>query len=209
MTISFPRTDIMTAVKFEDQTFRIVQRQELSRQSNGIVRGKDFGSGLWTASYTTVKMPFDDALAFEAMLDSLDGVIQVFEASDLRRLMPKMYPTGAGANNGTLTSVTNSKTMVLSGLVAGQVVSVGDYLSFDYGSNRALHRAVEPVTADGSGVTPGFEVRPYVRAGYSISSAVTLKTPRGRFSLLPGSVDSKLAGMLHSVVSFQAVQYLV
>lgn len=206
MALSFPCTDILTAVKFADQSFRSMSIQELSGRGN-VVRGKDFGSAVWVADYETVPLANDDAVSYEAMLTSLDGVIRPFEASDLRRIWPRNYPLGTGANDGTLTSVTNSKTVVLSGLVAAQVVSRGDFLSFDYGTSRALHQVMETVTASG-GVTPGFEVRPYVRAGYTISGVVTLKTPRGRFTLLPESVDSKLHGKMHSVISFRAVQYI-
>lgn len=208
MTITFPRTTILD-VDFADQTFQLISRQELSRQANGRTIGKDFGSAVWVATYTTKPLLNDDALAYEALLDSLDGVVQTFEASDLRRPYPRSYPTGAACNNGVLVSVNaNNKALALSGLVAAQVVSAGDYLSFTYGSSRALHRVAESVTANGSGVTAQFEVRPHLRAGYSISAAVTLKTPRGIFTLVPGSVSSKPHGGMHSVISFQAVQSL-
>lgn len=214
MAITFPRTDIMTLVDYSADTAppQLVSRQEMSRQGSGRTIGKDFGSALWLMSYATKPLPNDDALAFEAALDSLDGVIQTFEAADLRRIMPRLYPDGTGANNGTLLSVNaNNKALALSGLAAGQVVSVGDYLSFNYGTARALHRAVETVTANGSGVTAQFEVRPHIRTGWTLSPAitVTLKTPRGIFSLVPGSVSARPSGALHTIVSFQAVQAII
>lgn len=213
MAITFPRTDIMTMVDYSAETAppQLVSRQEMSRQAGGRTIGKNFGSALWLMSYATKPLPNDDAGAFEAALDSLDGVIQTFEAADLRRVMPRLYPTGIGANNGTLLSVNaNNKALALSGLAAGQVVSAGDFLSFTYGTARALHRAVETVTADGSGNTAQFEVRPHIRTGWTLSPAiaVTLKTPRGIFALVPGSVSSNPNGALHTVVSFQAVQAL-
>lgn len=211
MSITFPRTDIMTMVSYSSDTQppQLVSRQEMSRQNDGRTIGKDLGPALWKADYATIPLLNDAAIAFEAALDSLDGVIQTFEACDLRRLMPLLYPGGTGANNGTLLSVNaNNKALALAGLAAGQVVSIGDYLSFSYGSSRALHRAVEAVTANGSGVTAQFEVRPHLRTGWTLSpsTAVTLKNPRGIFSLVPGSVSSKSYGALYSVVSFQAVQ---
>lgn len=209
MSITFPLTDILTAVAFADQTFQLTSRQELSRTAGGVTRGKDLGPALWLAGYTTVRLENDDVLAYEAKLNSLDGVIQTFEAADLRRRYPRAYPTGAGANNGVLASVNaNNKALALSGLVAGQVVSVGDFLSFDYGTSRALHQAVETVTANGSGVTAQFEVRPHIRAGYTLSGAVTLKLPSGIFILAPGSVSSKITDSVCSVISFQAMQSL-
>lgn len=211
MAITFPRTDIMTMVDYSADTAppQLVTRQEFSRQGSGRTIGKDFGSALWLVNYVTAPLLNDDASAFEAVLDTLDGVVNTFEACDLRKTMPRLYPTGAGANNGVLLSVNaNNKALALSGLAAGQVVSVGDYLSFTYGSARALHRVAEAVTANGSGVTVQFEVRPHIRPGFTLTNAVTLKNPRGIFTLVPGSVSSKPSNDVCSIISFQAMQYI-
>lgn len=210
MTITFPRTDILTMVDYSADTspFKLLQRQELSRTANKTI-AKNLSSAIWMADFSTKPLPNDDASAFEAVMDSLDGAIQTFELADLRRLFPRLYPTGTGANNGVLLSVNaNNKAIALSGLAAGQVVSVGDFLSFDYGTARALHRAVESVTANGGGTTAQFEVRPHLRPGWSLSATVTLKNPRGVFSLVPDSVSARSSGALHTVVSFQAMQVL-
>jgi hypothetical protein len=213
MAITFPRTDIMTMVDYSAETSppQLVRRDEMSRQGSGRTIAKSFGSALWLMSYVTKPLPNDDAAAFEAALDSLDGVIQTFEAIDLRRTWPRQYPDGTGANDGVLLSVNaNNKALALSGLAAGQIVSSGDFLSFTYGTARALHRAVETVTANGSGVTAQFEVRPHIRPGWTLSpsTAVKLKNPRGIFALVPDSVSSRPNGALHTVVSFQAIQYI-
>lgn len=213
MSISFPRTDIMTLVDYSADTTppALTPRQEFSRQAGGATRGKDLGPALWVFSYVTKPLPNDDASDFEAVLDSLDGVIQPFEVCDLRRIYPREYPTGASCNDGALASVNaNNKALSLSGLVAGQIISRGDFLAFDYGDNRAYHRAAETVTADGTGLTPEFEVRPHIRPGWTISPATTvkLKLPRAIATLAPGSVSSRPNGGLHSVISFQAVQYV-
>lgn len=212
MTITFPRTDIMTMVDYSADTAppQLVSRQEMSRQGSGRTIGKDFGSAIWVVNYTTKPLNNDDAGAFEAALDSLDGVVQTFEACDLRKVMPREYPTGA-CNDGVLLSVNaNNKALALSGLVAAQIVSAGDYLSFTYGTSRALHRVVETVTADGSGVTGQFEVRPHIRPGWTLSpsTVVKLKNPRGIFALVPGSISARPGGALHTVISFQGVQYI-
>jgi hypothetical protein len=210
MAITFPLTDILTAVGFADQVFQPVPRQEYSRLASGVTIGKDFGSALWFATYVTDVMRNDDAVAYEALLDALDGVIQPFEAFDLRRPNPRLYTDGS-ASNGVLNTVNaNNKALSLSGLHAGQVVSTGDYLSFDYAGNRALHRVQETVTANGSGLTVEFEVRPHLRAGWALSSAVNLKAPRGIFTLVPQSVTPKQASPpTFATLSFQAVQYLI
>lgn len=211
MSISFPLTTLFDVARISDQSFSLTSRQELSRMASGITIAKDFGSALWTATYTTAQMANDDALTLEAKLNALDGSIQLFEGFDLRRVNPKAYPDGTGANNGVLASVNaNNKALALSGLAAGQVITPGDYLAFDYGTSRALHQAVEGATANGSGVTAQFEVRPHIRPGWTISPTtnVTLKSPRGQFVMLPNTVSSKSSGALHTIISFQAVQFL-
>lgn len=213
MTISFPRTDILTGVDYSADTkpLKLISRQELSRTAGGQTLGKDLGPAMWFADFVTKPLPNDDAVTFEAKLNSLDGVVQTFELADLRRLYPKGYPTGSGANDGALLSVNaNNKALALSGLIAGQVINIGDFLSFTYGSSRALHQAVESVTANGSGVTAQFEVRPHIRTGWTLSPSTTvkLKNPRGIFTLVSGSVFAEPHGALHTVVGFQAGQHL-
>lgn len=202
MALSFPLTTLLGTPKgFVGQSFLLKSRQELSMQTNGVARGKDFGSALWFASYTTVEIPNDDAVAFEALLNSLDGVIQPFEAWDLRRPSPRVTP---GTSVGVLSAVSSGKIITVGSLTSGQVMSAGDYVSFNYSNgSRALHQLCETVTA-GNPV----EVRPHVRPGYTIGASVQVGAPKGLFTLVPGSVQNRPAGGLHSVVSFEAVQYL-
>jgi hypothetical protein len=209
MAITFPRSDILTAVGFTPPfVFQAPPRQEVSRLADGTMIGKDFGPALWFATYTTEELRNDVALDYAAVLDSLDGVLNLFEAWDLRRPTPRLYTDGS-AHDGVLHSVNaNNKAVSLSGLLAGQTVSRGDYMSFTYGSNRALHRFVEGGAADGSGVTPELEVRPHLRPGWTVSQAINLKAPRGIFTLIPGSVVPTQTRGTFGVVTFQAGQYL-
>lgn len=211
MTITFPRTDIITSVKYspDGYAFQPVSRQELSGQANGVVRGKDFGSALWQATYTTVEMLNRDAIAFEAALNSLDGIVNAFEAGDLRNRYPRNYQNGVFADTGILASVgANNKSLSVSDLPASFVISVGDYLQFDYGTSRALHQVMETVTASGAGLSPVFEVRPFIRAGFVLTNAVKFKNPNGIFILQPNSISPATKSAVTSTVSFKAIQYL-
>ncbi len=205
MSVSFRTINILQEVS--TISFKPVSRQQISRLASGAVRAKDFGSALWTASYATAAILHSQALGLEAELDTLDGSIFPFEAWDLRRPWPLMYRDGS-ANDGELLSVNaNRKMLALSGLLPGQIVSIGDYLSFDYGDDRALHRISETVVADEDGSTEEFEVRPHLRPGWSLSAAVNLKAPRGIFNLVPGSLETNNVNATHSAASFQAMQY--
>lgn len=199
--------DLTTATKYaaEGTTFDLFQRQEVSRTAGGLLYGKDLGSAIWRLSWTTYPIPNDDAVAFEALLRSLDGVVTPFLAVDHRRIYPRAYPTGNFTDSGTLLSVNvDNQHIALTGLPAGQVISTGDFLSF----GNALHQVVSGVTANGSGVTTQFEVRPHIRPGYTLGAAVSLKTPRGQFVLEPDSIRQRAYGSLHTVISFSGVQQL-
>jgi hypothetical protein len=209
MTITFPRSDILTEVGFGPPlVFDLVSRQEQSRLAIGTTIGKDLGPALWFGSFTTEELHNDRLVDYQAVLHSLDGIVQIFEAWDLRRPWPLVYKDGS-ASNGALNSVNaNNKALSLSGLNAGQVVSRGDYLSFDYGTNRALHQVMETAAANGSGLTAEFEVRPHIRPGWTLASAVNLKAPRGIFTLMPDSVVPTQTRGKFGRLAFQIGQFL-
>lgn len=212
MTISYPRTDIMTFVPYGPSSvpLRLQQRQELSRTAGGITVGKDLGSPIWVGDFTTAILPIDDMVEFEAMMNSLDGVVGTFEAGDMRRPYPKAHSSGVFNDTGALYDVHSSnKAIRLAGLDIGFHLSVGDYLSFNYGTARALHQVMEAAAAVSGGVTDFFEVRPHIRTGWvlSPSTSVTLKKPKGVFTMTPGSLSSQMSGPIHGTVQFSAVQY--
>ncbi|MET4206847.1 hypothetical protein [Bradyrhizobium sp. LA2.1] len=209
MSISFPRTDVLTLVGFAPPfNFDLTPQQETSRLADGTSIGKDLGPALWFGTYTTDELYNDVLVDYQAVLNSLDGVINPFEAWDIRRPWPRAHKDGS-ASNGLLASVNaNNKAVSLSGVNAAQVVSRGDYLSFNYTGGRALHQVMETVTANGSGVTPQFEVRPHLRAGWALSAAVNVKAPRGLFTLTPKSVAPTQTRGKSGRIAFQIEQYL-
>lgn len=206
MALTFPRTDIVDPWNFATQSFTLPPRQETSTGADGTIWGKDFGPRLWLAQYGTGDLDHDSALALEAKLNSLRGVIHLFEAGDGRRPYPRAHKNGAFNDTGKLKSGgDDNMSLSLSGLDAGFKLSVGDYLSFAFGTKRALHQVLEGVTADGSGDTVEFAVCPEVRPGFAIDAAVKLKKPSGLFLLVPGSVEALSEGPRSNVI-FQARQ---
>lgn len=207
MAVSFPRTDLFTTRAFTQQSFDLASRQELSVSAGGGVIGKDLGEALWMAEWTTAPEEFDDAVTFEAMLRSLDGVIGTFTAYDLRRPYPKLYSDGSFTDSGQINAIESNKALSLKSLPANFALSVGDYLAFTYNTTeRALHQVVEAVTANGSGLTAAFEVRPHIRAGAAANAAVTLKKPSAIFGLQVNGMTSSMQDAMFGIMTFKAVQ---
>lgn len=209
MAITFPRTDVIEAL-YQDQPFELMERQEISRSQGGTPYAKSLSEAIWTVSMQTVPMHNDDSLDFVAILRSLDGSIGTFTAHDLRRPYPREYPDGNFTDSGKLKTINeNNKAVSLKGLPASFKVSRGDYFSFNFGSGRrALHQAMESVTADGSGDTTEFEVRPHIRPGVALSPdvSVVFKKPSAIFVMEPGSLRPSRLNAIHEQYSFSAVQ---
>lgn len=186
--------------------------QEMSTQADGTSYAKDLGPGRWFGDFLTEPLSHNRAAEFQAIIESLDGIIGRFEACDLRKQYPAAYPTGAFADTGLINSVINPVTMTLKSLPAGFVLTRGDHFAFDYtiGSDtfRALHRVMETVVASGAGLTPAFVIRPQLRMGYALNTPVKLKRPMGVFRLVAKSFVPAMKNSTSTAYSFKAVQAL-
>jgi len=104
----------------------------------------------------------------------------------------------------------NNKSLRLSGLPSGYVLTAGDYLSYDYGSSptrRAFHRIVETVAADAAGLTPLFEVRPHLASGITTGLSVTLRKPAAKVFIVPETFDPGTArSMVTEGMQFEVMQ---
>ncbi|PYE89574.1 hypothetical protein [Phyllobacterium leguminum] len=216
MAIIFPLSIAALADKLpiESVDWKLMEQQELSGLGSGEVLAADLGPRLWEAQAQLGQTYNDDAAELQALFETLDGAINPFYLYDPRKPFPRSDPTGAilGATKPKISSIgSNMKSMSLEALPDGYVLSVGDYLAFDYGTNpvrRALHRICEAATANSSGVTPVFEVRPHVRPGATVGTEVMLKKPSAKVILIPKSFSAPSAGALTSTISFQVRQTL-
>lgn len=209
MSVSFPRSDVLTAVGFvaDGYDFKLNYRQEQSRTAGGKTFVKDLGSPLWTLKATTAALRLDDALDYEAILETLDGGVQPFMAYDLRRPYPRQHADGVFGDNGAVASVGgDNKSLSVSGLDAGFQVSRGDYLVIDTPGGKKLHLVCENSTASPSGVLAGFEVRPHLWPATGVGQAVRFKKPAIPMTMLPGSIAKTQMGGLHTSITFSAMQ---
>ena len=171
MALTFPRP-FPGAVAQE--YFEIDRPDHLTAVVGGAVSGVTDGWPRWAARWTLGRsMSRETSEAWRAMLTSLRGQQRTFFAGDSERPFPAAYPDGfggmtraaGGAFDGTATSWsinTDRDTLALNGLRAGFVLSLNDYLMFRWTTGgeqrRSLHRSIEAVTGNGSGVlTAAFE----------------------------------------------------
>lgn len=209
MAITFPRSDVLQSgiISPDGWQFKLTYRQETSRQARGVTLVKDLGTPLFGMSATTRPLYPAEALSFEAVLESLDGGVHAFYATDLRAPYPIAHLDGAFTDDAVISSIgINNKSLALSGLDSGFTISRGDYLSFAVPGWRSLHQAMETVTADGAGISPSFEVRPHLFPGTEPGLAVRLKHARTSMMIIADTISKQQVDTRRTVISFQAVQ---
>jgi hypothetical protein len=177
--------------------FELQFRDEMSGQAGGTVVVKDLGPPLWILAAQSRQMRPTELRFWKARLASLDNGIGRFYGFDLAGKWPLAYPGGTWPTGESFDGVsakvsdlddTDARLVKLKDLPAGYQGSTGDYLSLP-GSN-ALHQAMEDFTADGSGVTGFFEVRPPIRPDVEEDDIVSVKAAACVMMLVPGSVQS-------------------
>ncbi len=209
MALTFPYSLATFAdiIRLKEVTFLPSYGQEYSGKASGMIIAKDLRPALWMATCSTVTMRFDEANDVQALLEGLHGSVNTFYLYNPFRPYPK---TGqVDDSTCTIKSVGSDGTsLALKGLPVGTVISRGDMLSFYYGSKPsiALHRALETVTADGSGNTAEFQVGA-VRAGAAADIAVTLNKAYGEFRMISAFTQNTDSTITTSF-SFNCIQVL-
>lgn len=212
MAISYP-IDLLTGFPGW-ASLSLSYGDETSGQAGGQIRVKRLRSPLWMMQAQTRRLKPSEFRSWMAKVESLENGYKTFLGYDFSGKYPILYPNGTwptgGAFNGTsaaIHTVTSNIALRLKSLPAGFTVSAGDFIAFSYSSGkRALHQAVETVTADGSGVTAAFEVRPPIRSGAAVNDVVAVKAPSCLMAIVPGSVSAPVGMDGWGTISFQAMQ---
>ena len=183
MAITYPY-DILADFPGWSTDFDLAYRQEASRTAIGQTFVKDFGSPLWTASYQSRSMRPNELDAWRARLKALEGGLKQFRGRPTSRCYPIAYPNGMGMGNVATVKVgtigANRNTMTMTGLPAGYVVSVGDYLQI---APNNLHQVVNVAGAE-------IEIRPHLWPTITTGNAVTLVRPSCLMTIVPGSINT-------------------
>lgn len=213
MAITYPlSTDFLHDFPGWTTEFEPVRRQEQSRQANGRTVVKDMGSPLWRLTAQSRPLQPNRLDEWRARLESLENGFRTFMGFPKSRCYPIAYPDGSwptgasfdGVSANLHTIATDRNAVRLSALPAGFVLSVGDYIQIGTGD---LHQVMEAATASGAGLTPLFEVRPYIWAGVATSADVSVKRPACVMSIVPGSVQTSADRATgRGVITFQAME---
>lgn len=218
MTITYPRDFPEADVVAQQCTFDYAPLGELSRTAGGAVTFQErMGGSLWELALTTTPLNETNYGKWHAWFLSLRGGsgLRAFKGRDPRRCWPIAYgpavlslPFGGGlfTGNCTVTAVAG-ETIALGSLPAGYQMKVGDYVSFDWLGGRALVKALEDATANGSGVIASVTVGPWQRTGGTVPASATVVKAWCLMRPKPGSWNGARAGF--APVSFEAIQTLV
>jgi len=217
MTITFPRA--MPSRGIIDVEFELEHQETVAAEQGGRLISIGLGLARWSMRVRTATMDMSRLGEWRAFLASLQGAGKTFVALDTARRYPVSYPAGftgltragGGSFDGTATSWsvnTNRDEITLNGLPASFALRPGDMVELHWSSRakRTLHRCLETVTANGSGVAT-IQVEPAVPA-FVPSATATLAEPGCIMRLKPGSASA--ASNLHrsGSVSFEAIQHL-
>jgi hypothetical protein len=210
MTITYPRDfpDADPAAqrcKFDYTTFG-----EMSRTAAGAVTFQErMGGSLWELALTTGPLNETNYSRWHAWFLSLRGGQQSFKGRDLRRCYPLAYGKNIlGVSDGScqVTAVAGN-TITLGSLPANYILSVGDYISFDWLGGRALVKALEPMVGNSAGNMPAFTIGPWQRTGGTLPAPATFVKAYCLMRPKPGSWSGDRT--VHDPVSFEAIQTLV
>lgn len=152
----------LPAVTYAQVNFDPVRPGDSNQMDGRRTESQVFGTPYWIAKYAAEKLTTEEAGLFDAfVMDAEDGCF--IEAHDPHRARPIAYgrqplsgtKAGGGAFNGdaVLQGITNSRTISVSGLPAGFLLSVGDYVEIRKSTFvRSLHRVRQAATASAGGV---------------------------------------------------------
>lgn len=198
-------------------TLTLDHGDELSGQAGGQVRVKNVRAPLWRMKAETNRLKPSAFRQWKARMESLENGGKTFLGYDMSACYPILYPNGSWPTGGSflgttaaIHTVSSTRSIRVKQLPAGYVVSVGDFIAVNDGTSPAgsygLHMAVETATADGSGITPEFEIRPPLRQWTEADHPVSVKRPSCLMMLVPGSLSTPVGLDGRGTVSFEALQ---
>lgn len=212
MTITYPRA--MPSTRVLRHYFEPQPAQAEAPENGGRGVGVSLGETLWQMKLDTTPGSEAEFDLWRAWLASLRGSQRLFYGRDMYRPLPRMYPlgfgdltrAGGGAFDGTSSTwEIGSDTIEIETLPAGFRLVHGDYIGFQWGSDkRSLHRVLEDVSANGSGVGV-WTVEPGPNPSIPNGAVINLVRPTCAMFLTARDADREHKSRR---ISFEAMQHL-
>jgi len=188
----------------------------LSPEAGGTIGAVTAGFPRWVLRASLGQMTFAQADIWRAWLAVQRGPQRPFFAYDMDRQHPRFHGKSrpyqpAPATWSQAIRPDGLAVLTLGGLLAGQVVSIGDYVGLIWsGGKLALTRAVETRGADGSG-SVSVAVEPPIPPVVPADAAATLRRAGCLMRLVPGETKLGEAGITHfsAGTTIVAVQDLI
>lgn len=213
-------TDFFDTLCPRDTAFEPSLATTEDRLADGTVIASAIGAALWRVSARMPQMPVAQYRAVQARLVRLQQPGNFVMAWDVSAHGPASDRGGVilGSATPVVQAVdADAARLRVSGLPAGYVLSAGDWIGWTYASSPvryALHQLVTGAVADGTGLTPLFEVQPHIRAmpngtGLAglVGAPVSLVRPRAKFRVT-GVTWPERSGPVQRGLSIQMIQTL-
>lgn len=186
MAINLP-----TFIEYQAGRPRLNKPISMSRYGERAISMIQNGDEWWTINIETQPMYDEDLAEFEGWLAQAQNGLETIVYRVLgKQSLPRAYwnnPNSAvPTDNGSLTSVTNGKTLLIGGITVGLVLTKGDLISLTSGEYHSLHRVTASATA---GATITFPVEPPVPSYIGIGATVRFKDPVLNTRIVAGSTE--------------------
>lgn len=200
MAITYPRS-LPSGYRLVSSKFELIHGTVSSVTKGGAVTSTEISDPFWKLEVTTPPLVHTEAAVWQAWWESLRGGGKSFLAHDMRRNWPIAYPNntlpatraGGGAFDGTAKLAAISAYEITIGAAGGYLpasyqVKAGDKIGLVASGAYHVHRALEDVTANGSGVAV-VPVSPftYPTTFTTALTTVNLVKPLAQFIPDPGS----------------------
>jgi hypothetical protein len=194
MAITYPLapSDFWERLRFADRPVFIQQHnKKQSVAGSGDILSSMFGRPKWVINITLAGGRHDRNIITESdlmHLNSRDGTILAY---DIRRPYPEADPDGWKLDGMTVTIASkgsDNRSVSLSGLRGQFIVTKGDKFSVLYDTDKMfLCEAMETVQANDAGLSPEFEIWPFLPPTLDVGDVVTMRKGCGKFKLIAGS----------------------
>lgn len=173
---------------------------EYSQTGGGEIITADMAPRLWKCDVLIATKYYAEIEQIKAKLQTLRYAGRSLLVHSMPLIAPQYDPDGSilGAATVTLDEIQiNNRVIRLAGLPEDYVLTPGDFLSFEYGSNPvryAMHQIVTGATVAGDGKAYNLEVVPHIRPGAVVDTEVRLIKPIFKAVVVPGTVDGGTSG---------------